>query len=107
MKDYVGKIALFAGGILFGTAGLKILGSDDLKKGYTHAVAAGLRAKDTVVDTSTKVKLNCDDILADAKSINEKRAEEKAAGIIEDAEEIIVDAAEIAEEAKEAADEVK
>ena len=29
------KIALFAGGTLFGTAGVKILASDDAKKVYT------------------------------------------------------------------------
>lgn len=31
------KIALFAGGTLFGTAGVKILASDDAKK-YIHSV---------------------------------------------------------------------
>ena len=40
------KIALFAGGTLFGTAGVKILASDDAKKVYTQCTAAVLRAKD-------------------------------------------------------------
>ena len=39
------KIALFAGGTLFGTAGVKILASDDAKKVYTQCTAAVLRAK--------------------------------------------------------------
>ena len=43
-----GKAGLFAGGLLFGTAGLKILGSKDAKKVYAHTTAAVLRAKRTV-----------------------------------------------------------
>ena len=31
-----GKIGLFVGGVIFGTAGISILKSDDLKKAYTH-----------------------------------------------------------------------
>ena len=78
------KVGLFAGGVLFGTAGLKILGSDDAKKVYTHTTAAVLRAKETVMKTATNVKENADDILADAKVINEVRAEEAAAAVVED-----------------------
>lgn len=40
------KIGLFAGGTLFGTAGVKILSSKDAKKVYTGCTAAVLRAKD-------------------------------------------------------------
>ena len=78
------KVGLFAGGVLFGTAGLKILGSSDAKKVYTHTTAAVLRAKETVMKTATNVKENADDILADAKVINEVRAEETAAAVVED-----------------------
>ena len=38
------KLGLFAGGVLFGTAGVKILGSEDAKKFYVNCVAAGLPA---------------------------------------------------------------
>ena len=69
-----GKIGLFAGGVLFGTAGLKLLSSKDAKKVYTHTTAAVLRAKECVMTTSTKIKASADDILADAKKINEDRA---------------------------------
>ena len=61
------KLGLFAGGVLFGTAGLKILGSKDAKKVYTQTTAAALRAKETVLTTVTNIKENADDILADAK----------------------------------------
>ena len=40
------KAGIFAGGVLFGTAGVKILASDDAKKVYTNCTAAVLRAKD-------------------------------------------------------------
>ena len=68
------KIALFAGGVLFGTAGIKILGSKDAKKLYTHATAAVLRAKDSVMGAVTTVQENAADVLASAKDINEQRA---------------------------------
>ena len=86
------KIGLFAGGVLFGTAGVKILSSKDAKKAYTHATAAVLRAKECVMTTATTIKENCDDVLADAKEINEQRAE---AEVVEDtAEEVVDDEAE-------------
>lgn len=71
------KVGLFAGGVLFGTAGLKILSSKDAKKLYTHVTAAVLRAKECVVTAATRVKENADDIYADAKQINEDRATEE------------------------------
>ena len=78
-----GKLGLFAGGLLFGTAGLKILSSKDAKKLYTHTTAAVLRAKECVMKTATTVKENAGDILADAKKINEVREAET----VEDASE--------------------
>ena len=94
------KIGLFAGGVLFGTAGVKILSSKDAKKAYTHATAAVLRAKECVMTTATTIKENCDDVLADAKEINEQRAE---AEVVEDtADEVVaVETEETAEAAAE------
>lgn len=92
-----GKLGLFAGGVLFGTAGIKILSSRDAKKVYTQTTAAALRAKECVMTTGTKIKENADDILADAKRINEERAA---------AEEVIADTAdEETDEADEQPDE--
>lgn len=81
------KIGLFAGGVLFGTAGLKILGSRDAKKVYTETTAAALRAKETVMTTVTRVRENAGDILADAKRINEDRAADEELVEDESAEE--------------------
>lgn len=64
----IGKNALiFLGGVLFGTAGVKMLASKDAKKAYTHCTAAALRAKDEVMKTVTKVQENAEDIYAEAK----------------------------------------
>lgn len=94
------KIALFAGGTLFGTAGVKILASDDAKKVYTQCTAAVLRAKDCVMKTVTTVQENAGDIYEDAKTINEERAAAKEAAVVEDAEK----AEEAVEEASEPAE---
>ncbi len=67
------KLGIFAGGILLGTAGIKILSSKDAKKVYTHCTAAVLRARDAVVDQATVLQENCTDIYEDAKHINEER----------------------------------
>ncbi len=71
------KLGLFAGGVLAGTAGVRILSSKDAKKVYTHCTAAVLRAKDVVVDRATILQENCQDIYEDAKRINQDRAQKE------------------------------
>jgi len=68
------KIGLFAAGTLFGSAGFKALASDNAKTAYTHVTAAALRAKDSIIEETSVLKENCDDILSDAKQLNEDRA---------------------------------
>ena len=68
------KTGLFAAGVLFGTAGIKILTSKDAKKFYTQCTAAVLRAKECVMKTVTSVQENAEDIYAEAQQINEERA---------------------------------
>ena len=84
------RLGIFAGGVLFGTAGIKLLSSKDAKKAYTHTTAAVLRAKDCIMQQATTLKENCDDILADAKEINEERAA-RADQIIEDTAEAVTE----------------
>lgn len=74
---------IFVGGILFGTAGVKLLSSKDAKKVYTNCTAAALRAKDCVMKTATTVQENAEDILAEAKQINEARELKEAATVEE------------------------
>ena len=73
--------------MLFGTAGIKVLSSKDAKKVYTHTTAAVPRAKDSVMETVTTVRENAEDIYADAKAINQQRAQREADAVIEDASE--------------------
>ena len=79
------NLALFAGGVLFGSAGIKLLSSKDAKKIYTHPTAAALRMKETVMDTVAAVQENAGDILAEAKELNEQRTAQ---------DEVVKDAAE-------------
>lgn len=81
------KFGLFAAGVLFGTAGIKVLSSKDAKKVYTHTTAAVLRAKDSVMEAVTTIRENAEDIYADAKAINQQRAQQEADAVIEDASE--------------------
>ncbi len=82
--SFGGKTALFIGGVLFGSAGLKILSGRDARKVYTHATAATLRCKDEVMKHVELVQEGCSDILADAKQINEDRRRLEEAEFIED-----------------------
>lgn len=67
------KTGIFAAGVLFGTAGIKLLSSKDAKKVYTHCTAAVLRAKECVMKTVTTIQENAEDIYAEAQQINEDR----------------------------------
>ena len=68
------KVGIFAAGLLFGTAGIKVLSSKDAKKVYTNCTAAVLRAKECVLKTATTIQENAEDIYAEAQQINEDRA---------------------------------
>ena len=90
------KTGIFAAGVLFGTAGIKVLSSKDAKKLYTNCTAAVLRAKDCVLKTAATIQENAEDVYAEAQQINEDRAA---------AEEVVEDTAdEAAEETEETTD---
>lgn len=80
---------VFAAGLLFGTAGIKLLSSKDAKKLYTNCTAAVLRAKECVLKTATTIQENAEDIYAEAQQINEDR--EAAEEVVEDAAEETVE----------------
>ena len=79
MKKSCNDIALFVGGALFGSAGIKLLSSKDAKKVYTHATAAALRVKESVMTTVNTVQENAADILASAQDINQARTAQEEA----------------------------
>ena len=71
------KVGLFTSGVLFGTAGFKILGSEDAKKLYTECTAAVIRCKDCILEQKDIIVENCSDIYAEAQDINERRNEKR------------------------------
>ena len=81
-----GKIACFVAGSLFGTAGIKLLTSKDAKKVYAHTTAAALRVADCAMTAATAVRENVDDILAEAKQINEDRVAADSETVVESEE---------------------
>lgn len=98
------KTGIFAAGVLFGTAGIKILSSRDARKVYTYCTAAVLRAKECVMKTATNIQENAEDIYAEAQQINEDR--EAAEEVVEDAaEETVEDFKEETETAEEGSEE--
>lgn len=88
------KTGIFAAGVLFGTAGIKVLSSKDAKKLYTNCTAAVLRAKECVLKTAATIQENAEDVYAEAQQINEERAAKE--------EQEYADAAEAEEDAVEA-----
>ena len=88
MKFHIEDTAkMFGYGVLFGTAGIKILRSRDAKTLYTHVTAAVLRAKDCVMKAATAVREGAEDVYADAKDINDSRLAAQEAAVVEDTSE--------------------
>lgn len=81
------KTGIFAAGVAFGTAGIKILSSKDAKKVYTSCTAAVLRAKECVMNTVNTIQENAEDIYEDAKVINENRVKKQEEEIFDSLEE--------------------
>lgn len=66
------KNCLFTGlGFLIGTVGLKLITSPTAKKGYVHAMAQGMKAKDEYNDMVEQAKAEYDDIKAEAAYVAE------------------------------------
>lgn len=83
-------VGLFVAGTLAGNYGTDVLGNDKAKKVYTEVTAAALRAKDEVLKATTSLQENANDILEDAKALNEERAE-KAEEVVEEVYEDLAD----------------
>lgn len=72
------KTGIFAAGVLFGTAGIRVLSGKDAKKVYVSCTAAALRARECVMKTVTAIQENAEDIYAEAVQVNEDRAAAEA-----------------------------
>ena len=73
------KSSVFAGGVLFGSLGLKLLASKEAKHVYAKAVATSYKLKDGIDATVSTVKQHADDVLEEAKDLY---AEEKSAELV-------------------------
>ena len=62
----------FASGIIVGTAGLSVLTSKLVMKGYKYIFAAAMIARDRIMADSEKVQAAVSDITAEAKEITEQ-----------------------------------
>ena len=94
------KTGVFAAGVLFGTAGIKVLSSKDAKKVYTNCTAAALRAKECVMKTASNIQENAEDIYAEAQQINEDRAAAETEEF-EDVEEVSEETTDVEEDTAE------
>ena len=67
----------FLGGALFGSVGIKALGSKEAKKVYSKVISYGLEAKDCVMETADGIKEGWDDVYADAQDMRAERDAER------------------------------
>lgn len=77
-----------------------MLSSRDAKKIYTGCTAAVLRAKDCVMKTVETVQENAEDILAEAKLINEEREAAEEAAVQGDIAEECADETDVCRQAE-------
>lgn len=99
-KVVCSKAGYLVGGVLVGTVGKAILSSKDAKKLYTYCTAAALRGKDSIMETGTALKENCEDIYADAMDMNCERYAIEEQQMIENAK-AVLDAYNVHTEAEE------
>lgn len=92
------EVCSFLGGVVFGTAGIAILASEEAKKVYTNATAIGMRAKNKIMEKATIIQENAGDIYADAKEINENKSLKNKSSIIKDNSNIIGDKSNITDD---------
>ncbi|HFE9852275.1 DUF6110 family protein [Enterococcus faecalis] len=71
------KSSLFIGGVLFGSAGLKLLSSKEAKKSYAHVLAKGFKLKDGLDSSLSMIKQHTDDVYANAKDIYEEERKDE------------------------------
>lgn len=79
LGKFAKKSGVFAGGVLFGSLGLKLLASKEAKHVYAKAVATSYKLKDGIDTTVSTVKQHADDVLEEAKDLY---AEEKNAQLV-------------------------
>ena len=72
-SDNLEKFCIFATGVVFGTAGIKLLSTKEAKKVYTHLTAAGIRAGKYLDGQAKAIEKTDKEIYADAQALNAER----------------------------------
>lgn len=72
--SHLKKLGIFAGGVLFGTAGLKVLGSKEGEKIICELPCGRTAGRDCAMKTAESLQADAEDILAEAEEINRARA---------------------------------
>ncbi|WP_124060315.1 DUF6110 family protein [Gordonibacter sp. Marseille-P4307] len=78
MKNCTRNALLVGGGFLAGTVGLKAFTSQAAKAGYVHALARGMKIRDSYENMVEQAKAEYDDIVAQATYINVEDAKKVA-----------------------------
>ncbi len=81
MNDLFKKenLIIFAGGIVTGLVGLKVVKTDKARKTVVKTIAQGMMAKDCAVEEYTNIREEAEDICAEAKAIAAAKADAAAA----------------------------
>lgn len=77
MKSAVKKTALFVGGMIAGSVSSKAVACPCFKKAAVKTTAVVLKAKDCILDKVSKVQANVEDVIAEAKEVNETKSVEE------------------------------
>lgn len=80
MSDLLKKenLIIFAGGIVTGLVGRKVVKTDKVRKTIVKTLAQGMMAKDCVMEEYTNIREEADDICAEAKAIAAAKADAAA-----------------------------
>lgn len=70
------NLLIFAGGIVTGLVGIKVVKCDKTRSTIVKALAKGMMAKDTVMEECTNIREEADDICAEARALASADAEE-------------------------------
>lgn len=76
------KGSLFMGGLLFGTAGLRLLSSKEAKNIYAHTLAKSFKIKDEIDASVSTIKQHADDVYENAKDIYNQEEKNSNLGTI-------------------------
>lgn len=73
VKSAVKKSALFFGGVVVGGVSKKVVMCPCVKKTAVHLTAGVLKVKDDILNLVSKVQENVEDVIAEAKEVNEAK----------------------------------